>query len=338
MKLKKVTTFGICVFITFSGFSQWNKEGHNYTSGKLGLGSSVGNGMLLINGSGNHIELVESGSTSRFIGLGSNDKLYLSSWTDINNGISIDNFGRLGIGTGTSLINGQLSINGSGNHIELVGTGSTSRFIGLGSNDKLYLSSWTDINNGISIDNFGRLGIGTGTSLINGQLSINGSGNHIELVGTGYTSRFIGLGSGDKLYIANWNDPTGGITINNIGSVGIGTTNPGSCKLAVEGKIGAHEVKVTLDGWADFVFSNDYKLKDLNEIEDFINKNKRLPEIPSESEVVESGINLGEMDAKLLQKIEELTLYMIEMNKEVKLLKQENYELKSRMENMETLQ
>ena len=120
-------------------------------------------------------------------------------------------------------------------------------------------------------------------------------------------------------------DPTGyknqRLTILTNGNVGIGTTNPGSYKLAVEGKIGAHEIVVTTDGWSDFVFNNDYKLKDLEEVESFIEENNHLPDVPSEKEVMENGIALGEMDAKLLQKIEELTLYMIEQNKETKAMK-----------------
>ena len=99
------------------------------------------------------------------------------------------------------------------------------------------------------------------------------------------------------------------------GNVGIGTTNPDS-KLAVNGTVHAKEVKVDLIGWPDFVFEKDYELKTLEEVEEHIKANGHLPEIPSEAEVTENGINLGEMNAKLLQKIEELTLYLIEQNKE----------------------
>lgn len=120
------------------------------------------------------------------------------------------------------------------------------------------------------------------------------------------------------------------------GHIGIGTTDPGLYKLAVEGKIGAHEIVVTTDGWSDFVFNKDYKLKDLEEVESFIEENNHLPDIPSEKEVIENGIALGEMDAKLLQKIEELTLYMIEMNKEVKALKNENVELREKNVELES--
>ncbi len=85
--------------------------------------------------------------------------------------------------------------------------------------------------------------------------------------------------------------------------------------VLVYGQLKSKEVIVTLDEFPDFVFESSYKLKGLNEVESFINENKHLPDVPSEKEVIENGINLGQMDAVLLQKIEELTLYLIEQNK-----------------------
>ncbi|WP_052522113.1 hypothetical protein [Saccharicrinis fermentans] len=99
------------------------------------------------------------------------------------------------------------------------------------------------------------------------------------------------------------------------GNLGLGTEETGPHRFAVEGSIGAREIQVEASGWSDFVFTNEYELMSLEETEQFILKNKHLPDIPKESEVLEKGINLGEMDAKLLQKIEELTLYIIEQNK-----------------------
>ena len=111
------------------------------------------------------------------------------------------------------------------------------------------------------------------------------------------------------------------------GNVGIGIDNTKGYKLAVEGKIRATEIKVEALPWPDFVFEDGYELRTLEETEQFINENKHLPDLPKESEVLENGINLGKMDAKLLQKIEELTLYMIEMNKELKIVQEKNLAL-----------
>ncbi len=111
---------------------------------------------------------------------------------------------------------------------------------------------------------------------------------------------------------------TADMVINNGGIVGIGTTNPDpNFKLSVNGSIRSKEVNVEAN-WSDFVFLENYELLTLEEVEQHINENGHLPEIPSEAEVSENGINLGEMDAKLLQKIEELTLYLIQQNKELK--------------------
>lgn len=118
------------------------------------------------------------------------------------------------------------------------------------------------------------------------------------------------------------------------GSVGIGTsTIPTDYSLVIDGKALMEEVKVQLsENWPDFVFESDYELSSLEEIENYITKNKHLQEIPSEAEVTENGINLGEMNAKLLQKIEELTLYVIELNKQNQAQQKEIDLLKSRIE------
>jgi hypothetical protein len=106
--------------------------------------------------------------------------------------------------------------------------------------------------------------------------------------------------------------------INN--NVGIGTTTiPAGYKLAVNGKIIATEIQVET-GWADFVFEPTYNLMPLNELNTYIQKNKHLPEIPTTAEVQENGISVGEMNAKLLQKIEELTLHTIQQQELIEAL------------------
>jgi len=110
------------------------------------------------------------------------------------------------------------------------------------------------------------------------------------------------------------------------GYIGILTENP-QYALDVNGVIRAKEIKVET-GWADFVFDREYRLPSLSEVESHIREHKHLPGIPSEAQVKEEGINLAEMQVKLLQKIEELTLYVIEQQKE-------NKQLKSRIELLE---
>jgi hypothetical protein len=132
---------------------------------------------------------------------------------------------------------------------------------------------------------------------------------------------------------------TGGLcsnrfTIMDNGNVGIGTMNPGSFRLAVEGTIGAREVRVTnANPWPDYVFSRNYHLKNLYALESYIKKNNHLPNIPSAQEVKDNGIEVGQMSAKLLEKIEELTLYVIELKKDMDKIKAENVELQSALKN-----
>jgi hypothetical protein len=115
----------------------------------------------------------------------------------------------------------------------------------------------------------------------------------------------------------------GGLRILSNGRVGIGTANPGSFQLGVEGTIGAREVNVTAQNpFPDYVFESTYNLLPISQVESFIKVNKHLPEIPSAKEVEANGINLGEMDALLLKKIEELTLYVIKLNEDNGILKE----------------
>jgi hypothetical protein len=117
------------------------------------------------------------------------------------------------------------------------------------------------------------------------------------------------------------------------GSVGIGNTESGGKhKLAVEGSIGAREIKVEASNWSDFVFEKDYDLPTLAEVEQHIREKGYLKDIPSATDVEKNGIFLGEMNAKLLQKIEELTLYTIEQEKELQKQKEQNNYLLSILE------
>ncbi|KAF2080629.1 tail fiber protein [Flavobacterium sharifuzzamanii] len=115
------------------------------------------------------------------------------------------------------------------------------------------------------------------------------------------------------------------------GYVSIGTSAPDAL-LTVKGTIHSSEVKVDLNFPApDYVFANDYKLKTLDEVEDYIKGNSHLPEIPSAKEFEKNGINISEMNMALLKKIEELTLYMIEMKKENEKQNQEIKNLKRQL-------
>ncbi len=130
----------------------------------------------------------------------------------------------------------------------------------------------------------------------------------------GRTTLWLAPGS----YNDNWNWANA-TRFNNDGSVVIGNiTNPAGYKLCVQQGILTERIKVSVYGsaqWADYVFAKDYKLMPLAKVEQYIKANQHLPNVPSAAEMVKEGNDLGKTTAKLLEKIEELTLYMIEMEK-----------------------
>jgi len=115
--------------------------------------------------------------------------------------------------------------------------------------------------------------------------------------------------------------------VDRYGNVGIGTSSP-DAKLSVKGTIHTQEVKVDMIGWADYVFKPSYKLPSLNKVKTYIDRNKHLPDMPSEAEVTKDGVNLGAMNRLLLKKVEELTIYLIN-------LKEENDNFRSRLNRIE---
>lgn len=216
--------------------------------------------------------------------------------------------------------------------------------IGLDNGNEFFITKRNTNDLAFKIAHNGNIGLGITNP--EAKLHIDGS---IKLMGSNALEYYVssyGDGFGHKIYgvdasngrtdiriaarknTATWTDI---VTFIGDGRVGIGTMDPGEYKLAVEGAIGARKIKVINGpGWADYVFNKDYNLMSLASLEAFIQKNNHLPNIPSEQEVKENGgIELGEMNAKLLEKIEELTLYVITMNKAVEKLNKEVQELKS---------
>jgi hypothetical protein len=202
------------------------------------------------------------------------------------------------------------------------------------------------------LESSGNIGVGTLNPAaeleVNGRLLIAGSnldpngslGNLSYLSNTG--KLLIGWnrssGMGETNFISNQGpggsggfsfynyDNSGSMRLlmlmNGNGNIGIGT-NPVNEKLAVDGKIKAKEIIVTDMGWADYVFLDAYKPLSLKETEKFIIRNKHLPGIPSAVDVGANGIKVGEMQAKLLEKIEELTLHLIAQEKRMDLQEKE---------------
>ena len=163
-----------------------------------------------------------------------------------------------------------------------------------------------------------------GVNFCNGAQSIVGSisaAGNLAMNGTGtFGANTLINGQGNSFF--------------NGGNLGIGTTTPDQ-KLTVKGKIHAEEVIVDLNvPVADYVFKPDYKLMPLPEIEQFVKTNSHLPEIPSANEISRKGLSVGEMQNKLLQKVEELTLYAIQQNKKIETIQKENEQYKAERNNL----
>ncbi|PRY48099.1 hypothetical protein B0I27_11633 [Arcticibacter pallidicorallinus] len=137
------------------------------------------------------------------------------------------------------------------------------------------------------------------------------------------TTGYLPMTNDWDLIVGNlWNSANGVQAIRALsnGYVGINTRNP-TTHLDVNGKIRAKEIKVEAENWPDYVFDSSYELPSLEHTDRFIKANRHLPGIPSAAEVSAGGIELGQMNSKLLQKIEELTLHLIDQAKEITVLK-----------------
>ena len=216
--------------------------------------------------------------------------------------------------------------------------------IGIGTNnpsEKLHVNGLIRINKATSVDNNspGLILASNDDFLYDGQyINHYGFGFHGYQDGTttfvepsnSYVSGYFGI----DFFSSGKNR----MRISRDGIVSIGTVErPTGYKLAVAGNIISEEVKVKLQssGWPDFVFEKDYPLPSLKSVEQHINLHGHLKDIPSSKEVVNNGILLGSMNAKLLQKIEELTLYTIQQQKELEAQHQKNKSLEARLEALE---
>jgi hypothetical protein len=241
--------------------------------------------------------------------------------------------GNVGLGTGNP--RGKLDIWGGTLHV--TGSDQNGTLIAGAMGGNAYLGS-DALTNAISITPTGWVGIGTvstGYTLdVNGNTRTklidinNGSSDGGRLVWRGglngtqeYRARIAP--EGFLAFFPGEGAPTT-LTLTANGNVGIGTSYPGAYKLAVEGKIAARGVKVTNTAFADYVFEPNYRLRPLSSVENYITENKHLPGMPSAKEVEkDGGFELSTMNVKLLEKIEELTLYVIEQNKQIQALKKQ---------------
>ena len=305
---------------------------------------------LKINSNGGAASLSLSngaGSQSIYGGIGGSNNM--DFYTNSIFRMRIDPSGNVGIGTaspgnfykldvlGNSKTSGYFSFNDKG-YIR-GGTSTNTLDLQSGTAGIYFMNSSYSVLNAALLDN-GNFGIGTaspgqklevfGNTLINSntntELKINSNGGAASLVlSNGAGSQLIYGGVGGSNNMDFYTNSIFRMRIDPSGNVGIGTTTPGSYKLAVEGTIGARKMKITQQGipWADYVFQDDYQLRSLESLDKYIQQYKHLPEVPTTKEVNENGLDVADTQALLLKKIEELTLYMIELKKENSNIKKE---------------
>lgn len=246
------------------------------------------------------------------------------------------------------------SLSGSTPDIFATGLLSKALAIGVMNNSPVQFFNGLSASVKMTINSYGNVGINTttpaqkldvnggiqvsadpGLVLANSSLNYQGSG-----IVYGYMSRSAGSGSsypwnvngtivfqseslsGNGGYaFATGATPTVKMAILGNGNIGIGTVSP-SAKLSVNGDIVAKKLTITQTGWSDYVFEKEYKLRSLQNLETFIKEKKHLPEVPAASEVEMKGVNVADMQALLLKKVEELTLYVIAQGKKIEELQQ----------------
>lgn len=262
----------------------------------------------------------------------STDALHLTVDDSVRVAINGGNVG-IGVENPQEVLHVNGAIRGGGAHGEVTLRGDNGS-ITIGATDEQTMTFNTDRSkyvfnidgtNRMLIQSDGNVGIGLLSPI--GRLHVNG-GALIVGVGTSESARAANvLKFGDNSYvkIGEWQkDNMLSFSAHSynfcLGNVGIGTTNP-QYRLDVAGKIRAKELIIETTG-ADFVFADNYKLRPLSEVKAFIEENKHLPEIKSAQEMQQNGVGVNELQTQLLQKIEELTLYLIQQEQTIQELRQ----------------
>jgi len=288
--------------------SPWNLSGNNtfYSLGNVGIGTNNPVHTLDVAGTLNATNILLNGTPI------DNSP---SPWT-LSGTTTFFNLGNVGIGTNNPV-----------HTLDVAGTLNATNILLNGAPIDNSVSPWS-ISGSSTYYTTGNVGIGTDSPNASYALDVAGPMNATEIYLNGSPVNNIPspwATLGNDLFYAS-------------GNIGIGTNNTQGYKLAIAGNVIAEAVKVELQGaWPDFVFEAGYRLPSLPETEAYIKDHGHLPQVPSAEKVKSEGIQLGEMDAILLQKIEELTLHAIQQHKEIEQLNAVNEKLIEQNKMIETL-
>ncbi|HTA82650.1 MAG TPA: hypothetical protein VK783_06955 [Bacteroidia bacterium] len=298
----------------FRNGNYWNLTGAN-------LGSMVYNNLTQANDNGIFWTNSTSGSTT--------NGFVIAPWQSATLGMRIDGSnGNFGMYSGTNVTS--LTIGNVSSSALDYGT-SYLGFNALRGSSGTWTVNTNTANNGGAImygDIFGDMRFVT---IPNGAFA-GGTATQSPTDAQVYSNTIMKISNTGKVVIGNPFAATGAVTTDNV-------TTPGSYTLYVAGGILTEQVRVAVansGSWADYVFANDYKLKPLNEVEQYLKENKHLPEVPSADEVKDKGIDVVTMDATLLKKIEELTLYVIELQKQNNNLQANNKDNTQQIQQLQT--
>jgi hypothetical protein len=321
----------LLVFISIEASAQWSGTSPNalyYTPNKVGVGTATPRSWFHVVGSQNinwQEDDTQKGTGLLTVGnLGSPGSLFVNTPTHssyYSSGLAVD--GAYDATTRISTIN-----------IKALGV----KYADWGSAMAFHVSSNTSSLEAMRIDRDGDVGIGT-TSPTRIVHINRGSGVQVRLQSSTATwevqsDAFENGSFGIIDYSTGSANPLNSIVMKkSTGYVGLGTYTP-DAKLTVNGHIHAKEVRVDLNvPGPDYVFEKEYKLMEINELHRYIEEHKHLPDVASASRMAKEGINLSDMNMVLLKKVEEITLYLIEMDKQIKELKKENAALKAQLNN-----
>ncbi len=341
---------GNIVFNTKAVDRMWIDE-----AGKVGIATSTPNGALTIDGSNPFIEMRTSGVYKGYLWASGSDLRLGTSITNTTGNLAlqtklltrmiIDENGKVAIGTTTPSPNGIFTINDVNPLIQLENNGVGRGFIQVLDQDIKIGTNTSNVNGNFIIRTAGTDRLAVNSS---GWVTIGSENNSSYLILRGFTPTidlYRNNISAGRIEASDFANKDLNITRNSMGNSGViklsngfgsirlsedGHVNfgsglkPSGYRVSVEGKIIATEfTALNVGSWPDYVFEDDYKLNPLAEVKKFITENKHLPNIPSAKEIEKNGIQLGDMSNRLMEKVEELTLYVIELNeKNIQLQKQ----------------
>ena len=289
---------------------QWSTNGNNiyYSNGLVGIGTSTTSKALDIkSGSINTIGKIG------VMGLDA-DSGYPAGWGGGVHALDIYSQGAIGVGGA----NGDLKLKLTGD-----GNGSFSGRIGTMGFDPAngYPAGWGGGIHTWNIYAESDIGVGKAGGNINAKITSDGNGNFNGKVGTLGFDPVNGYPSGWGGGIHTWD-------IYSESAIGLGKNSNLNIVLTSDGTIKAKQIIVTQNVWPDYVFDKNYKLMSLKDTEQFIKANNHLPGIQSADAIKKDDISLGDMQKKQMEKIEELTLNLINIDKKVNTLEEQNKLLK----------